>query len=82
MYVQYYEIAQAQNPLTTGRSFSPVTAGILAVAVLLVGRWLIGTIQLIKLRGSETRKGRWVRDRGLGGKLVRPMSPPSATSPE
>lgn len=52
------------------RTFSPIaTVGLLVVAVL-VARWLWGLLKMIQWGGGAKKKGRYVRDRGLGGKMV------------
>ena len=57
-------------PYSKSRGFSPLGAGLLLVAVLLLARWAWGLLRVVQWGPRGKRKGRWVRDRGLGGKMV------------
>lgn len=55
---------------TSSRGFSPLVAASLVVGALLLGKWLLGLLRMVQWGGRGKKRGRYVRDRGLGGKEV------------
>lgn len=72
LWLQFHAATSASPllPYSKSRGFSPLGAGLLLVAALLLARWLWGLLRIVQWGPRGKRKGRWVRDRGLGGKMV------------
>lgn len=55
---------------SSSRGFSPFVAASLLILALLLGKWLLGLLKMVRWGGTGRKRGRYVRDRGLGGKEV------------
>ena len=67
MALQLHAATRAAPP----RAFTPIVTGLLLVVAVLVGQWLWGLLGRVDWARRGRQRGRWVRDRGLGGKMVR-----------
>ena len=67
MALQLHAATRAAPP----RGYSPIAAGLLLMLAALFGRWLWGLLGRVDWARRGRQRGRWIRDRGLGGKMVR-----------